>query len=304
MTGDSARSYRFIYLTLKLNQITLKSCICIQTAERGTMRNAGKKYKGLVAFDLDHTLLDHNTWKITPSALDGIELLKRNGYAVAIASGRDMKNNTSIVYLKEVDPDILIHMNGTVVELRDKVLMERCMDKGLLERVLRFCEIHNFPLGFRLNEVDYFINPKDVLFFDSRYFGIYQDRHFDDPWKLMDLPVRSLAFYGDKANSQILQKAFPELKVMMFSKDYGADVVEADYSKAEGIRRACEHFGISMDDTYAFGDSTNDIEMLKKVHVGIAMGNAVNETKDVADYITDKIDKDGIIKALAHFNLI
>ncbi len=268
------------------------------------MVNADKKYKGLVAFDLDHTLLDHNSWKITPSALDAIGQLKRKGYAVAIASGRDMKNNTSIVYLREVDPDVLIHMNGTMVELKDRVLLERCMDKGLLKRVLEFCEAQNFPLGFRLNEVDYFINPKDVLYFDSRYFGIYQDRHFDDPWKLMNLPVRALAFYGNREKSKVLQKEFPELKVMMFSKDYGADVVEADYSKAEGIRRACDHFGISLDDTYAFGDSTNDIEMLKRVHVGIAMGNAVSETKAAADYITDDIDKDGIKKALAHFKLI
>ena len=268
------------------------------------MESTSKKYKGLVAFDLDHTLLDHNTWKITPSAIKGIKKLKENGYAIAIASGRDMKNEISIPYLHEVDPDILIHMNGTLVELKDKVLMDRCMDKELLERVLKFSEQNNFPIGARINEIDYFLNQEEVIFFDEKYFGIYQYRHFDDPWKLMDLSVRSLAFYGDRKRSVILQNAFPELKVMMFSKDFGADVVEAEYSKAQGIKRACEHFGISLDQTYAFGDSTNDLEMLEKANVGIAMGNAVNEAKKTADYITDDIDKDGIYKALLHFGLI
>lgn len=268
------------------------------------MENTLKKYKGLVAFDLDHTLLDHNTWKITPSSLDGIEKLKKNGFAVAIASGRDMKNELSIPYLREVDPDILIHMNGTLVELKDKVLMDRCMDKDLLRRVLKFSEDHRFPIGARINEVDYFLNQEEVLMFDKRYFGIYQNRQFDDAWKLLDLSVRSLAFYGDRKRSVILQNEFPELKVMMFSKDFGADVVEAAYSKAEGIVRACEHFNISIENTYAFGDSTNDLEMLEKVHIGVAMGNAVDEAKKVADYTTDDIDKDGILKALLHLELI
>ena len=91
---------------------------------------------------------------------------------------------------------------------------------------------------------------------------------------------------------------------MLFSKNFGADVVEAEYSKARGIDRLCEHFGIDKKDTYAFGDSLNDIEMLKMVNVGVAMGNAQDEAKAVADYITDRIDEDGIRNALMHFGLI
>ncbi|SFG31784.1 Cof-type HAD-IIB family hydrolase [Oribacterium sp. WCC10] len=263
-----------------------------------------KKYKGLVAFDLDHTLLDHNTWKITPSAMDGIEMLKQNGYLVAIASGRDMKNLMSIKYLREVNPDALIHMNGTMVELRDRVLMDRCMDKELLKRVLDFCEKEQLPIGARIDEIDYFCHPDKVLSFDAGYYGVDFKRHFDDPEKLLKLPTRALAYYGDRDGGRELQYEFPELKVMMFSKNFGADVVEAEYSKAEGIKRLCVHFGISLEDTYAFGDSLNDLEMLEKVKVGIAMGNAVEETKKSADYVTDDIDKDGISKALKHFGLI
>lgn len=268
------------------------------------MGNIDKKYKGLVAFDLDHTLLDHNTWKITPSAMESIEKLKENGYLVAIASGRDMKNRTSIEYLREVNPDALIHMNGTMVELEDDILLDHRMDKELLRRVLEFCEKHEMPIGVHIDDTDYFVCPEKVLYFDKIYFKTDMHRRFDDPKKLLDLPVRSLAYYGERVGAKELQYAFPELNVMMFSKQFGADVVEADYSKAEGIKHLCEHFGIGLTDTYAFGDSSNDIEMLEKVHVGIAMGNAVPETKEAADYITDDIDKDGIKKALVHLRLI
>ncbi len=61
-----------------------------------------EKKKGLVAFDLDHTLLDHNKGAITPSSLEAIKLLKENGYLVVLASGRNMYDRYSYDYLKEI----------------------------------------------------------------------------------------------------------------------------------------------------------------------------------------------------------
>lgn len=57
-------------------------------------------------------------------------------------------------------------------------------------------------------------------------------------------------------------------------------------------------------DTIAFGDGRNDIEMLETAGLGIAMGNAVDEAKAVADYVTARIEDDGIQKALKKFKLI
>ena len=59
-----------------------------------------------------------------------------------------------------------------------------------------------------------------------------------------------------------------------------------------------------MRDVYAFGDSFNDSEMLEEAGVGIAMGNAKEELKEIADYITSPIDQDGIWNACRHFQLV
>ena len=53
----------------------------------------------------------------------------------------------------------------------------------------------------------------------------------------------------------------------------------------------------------AFGDGGNDIPIIKRAGTGIAMGNALDNVKDVADYVTDHIDNDGIAKALEHFGV-
>jgi hydroxymethylpyrimidine pyrophosphatase-like HAD family hydrolase len=54
----------------------------------------------------------------------------------------------------------------------------------------------------------------------------------------------------------------------------------------------------------SFGDGGNDITMLAHTHIGIAMGNANPEVKEIADYITDSVDENGIWNALKHFNII
>lgn len=56
--------------------------------------------------------------------------------------------------------------------------------------------------------------------------------------------------------------------------------------------------------SYAFGDSINDVEMLKHVQHGIAMGNGTKAAKEAADYITAPLHEDGIYKGLEHFGLI
>ncbi|MNT54226.1 putative bifunctional phosphatase/peptidyl-prolyl cis-trans isomerase [compost metagenome] len=54
----------------------------------------------------------------------------------------------------------------------------------------------------------------------------------------------------------------------------------------------------------SFGDGGNDITMLAHTQVGIAMGNANPEVKEIADYITDDVDSNGIWNALKHFGVI
>ena len=83
-----------------------------------------------------------------------------------------------------------------------------------------------------------------------------------------------------------------------------ADVVPKGSSKAIGIDKIIEHYGFSLDETMAFGDGGNDMEMLKHVGIGVAMGNAGDEVKDVADYVTDSVDDDGVWNALVHFGVI
>ena len=65
-----------------------------------------------------------------------------------------------------------------------------------------------------------------------------------------------------------------------------------------------QHYGLTQQDSVAFGDGPNDLEMLQYAAIGIAMGNAVQEAKDVADYVTTDLLEDGIYNGMKHFQLI
>ena len=83
---------------------------------------------------------------------------------------------------------------------------------------------------------------------------------------------------------------------------YAVDIIPKSGGKIAGIRYILSRLGIGLDETAAFGDGENDIDMLRCAGVGIAMGNASEIVKQQADYITDSVDQDGLANALKHFN--
>lgn len=82
------------------------------------------------------------------------------------------------------------------------------------------------------------------------------------------------------------------------------DLTAKGNTKAHGIRVMAEYCGVAMKDTVAFGDGGNDIPMLIEAGIGVAMGNASGNVKNVADYVTTSVDEDGIQNALIGLGII
>ena len=82
------------------------------------------------------------------------------------------------------------------------------------------------------------------------------------------------------------------------------EVVQKGCSKATGIQKVIEHLGMDLSQCYAFGDSINDMEMLKYVPHSVGMGNAVEDVFSVVEYRTTDILENGIENALKHYKLI
>ena len=265
-----------------------------------SQKNAVKKR--IISFDLDMTLLDHKTWEIPSSAMEALKHLREDSLLV-IASGRNMDHELSSVYRDIIKPDAVIHMNGTRVVAGETVLFEHLMDKERLRALLSYGEKNGLSMGMSTGGYDYFIHPQEVTRIDEMRWGV-SERNYRDGWELMELPVRTLAYIGGPEGAKKLEDNFPDFKFPMFSGNMGADVVEREASKAKGLLRLCEFYGIDMEHTVAFGDSMNDYEIVLEAGIGIAMGNSVKALKTVADYVTDDIDRDGVWKACRHYGWV
>ena len=86
--------------------------------------------------------------------------------------------------------------------------------------------------------------------------------------------------------------------------DLAIDIIPKKGGKQNGILEVLKSYHISLEETMAFGDGHNDIDMLKLVNIGVAMGNAKDEVKEAADEVTDDIDHDGIYQALKRHHII
>ena len=79
------------------------------------------------------------------------------------------------------------------------------------------------------------------------------------------------------------------------------EINEKSANKGEALRFLCEHLGVDVSESMAFGDGSNDRSMIEAAGIGVAMANADESLRDIADCITDTNDNDGVAKAIRRF---
>ena len=82
------------------------------------------------------------------------------------------------------------------------------------------------------------------------------------------------------------------------------EIIPKGFNKATGIKEICRILGVAHENTYSFGDSTNDLDMLEYTAHSIAMGDGMQQAKDAADYVTASLKEDGIYQGCKHYGLI
>ena len=130
------------------------------------------------------------------------------------------------------------------------------------------------------------------------------DVFFDDPHvRTAEHETFQMSPYISRDQEAELLSLLPNTRGVRWHPDF-VDLIPADGGKDRGIQRFLDHYGWSKEQTISFGDGGNDVDMLRFTGIGVAMGNATEEPKAVADYVTDDVDHDGIWNALKHFDII
>lgn len=257
----------------------------------------------LISFDLDMTLLDHRDYRIPKSTMLALEKLRKKGHKLVLATGRDMDTIHSKEFKDVLDFDASIELNGTKVIADGKMIYSYTIPKDLLNKILDYATLKGYSVGLTMGEYDYYTCKEFVDSLDKKRWG-ESFRKYKDVNLIRNMDIRTLNYIGYEDGAKDIEKHFKDLKLPLFAGVLGADIVEKNQSKAKGLKALCEYYNIDIKDTISFGDSMNDYEILKAAGIGVAMGNSVEKLKEVADYVTDDIDKDGIYKACIYLDLI
>ena len=238
--------------------------------------------KKVIFFDIDGTLLSsHNEryFYVEPSALEALKQLKQNGHIVAISSGR---------------PELFIH------KYLPGIFSNYVAMNGAHEYFDRYGCWYNFvgnTRGWARHVPEEQIEPLNESYGMPGY--------LQTDWEPEDVHASLIDFvFQDEAHYLRCKPAFQ--KPMVLNKHPGslaADLSFQGKDKSRGVQIFLKEAGISPEDAYAIGDGYNDITMMKVVGHSIAMGNAVEDLKNVAEYVTAGIDDDGIYKACKHYQL-
>ena len=256
-----------------------------------------------VFFDIYGTLWDFYN-QIPESTVEAIRGLRKNGHYAFICSGR------ARAYIQHPDLfgigfDGVVAGCGTHVELDGKRIYEKLIDRELAVHTVETVRSY----GFRpILEGPEYLYMDDADFGDELY-GQKLKRELGE--RLVSISdhygswvINKLSCATDRADREGCFAALEEYYTYLIHNSAVVEMVPKGHTKATGIGKMCEALGIDRTDTFAVGDSVNDLAMLEYAGVGIAMGNGSTEAKAAADYVTSDLQDDGIYRAMLHFGLI
>ncbi len=252
-----------------------------------------------IFFDVDGTLVSHKTDSVPESTRKALKLLHENGYKLVLATGRDMSQLKKLP-VKDLKFDGYLTMNGQLCLDGDgKEIFGNPIDEVDTEKMIELIKEKRVPIttigkeGPYINFVtDQVIAAQKAVSSKVAPIGKYHGEE-----------VYQFIAYGDRNELKTLVDELPNCKLSWWN-EYAVDIISKNGGKLAGIKKYLELQNQTLDDAMAFGDGENDLEMLKAVKVGVAMGNGEEHVKQIADYVTTDINKDGIYNASMHYKLI
>ena len=253
-----------------------------------------------IFFDIDGTLVSFDTHQVPESTIQALNELRQRGVKIFVATGRAF---ASINNLGNLQFDGYITMNGSCCLVGDEVVYKKPLPKNDIKSLINYVEnVRSFPCFFTDGSEPFcnYSNEVSDKIFDSLNFPPPKPAPIS---QALEKDICQMSIFYNKENEAEILALLPDCKTASWSPHF-TDVIHVEAGKDAGIDKILAHFNIPLEATMAFGDGGNDISMLRHANIGIAMGNASDEVKAAADYVTASIDDDGVKKALEHFGVI
>lgn len=240
-------------------------------------------------FDIDGTLIDMNTKKISVKMEETLIRLKQNHIIICIATGRPLK---SVPHFPNVQFDAFLTFNASYCCTKDEIIFKNPIPSSDVHTIIANAARINRPVS--IADADTIgANGKDQDLID--YFAISGQsvEIAEDFDALASGDIYQMMMGGRKEEyDQILANVTGARITAWWPR--AVDIIPADGGKGLGVEKVLEYYHLTKDEAIAFGDGSNDTEMLQAVGTGVAMGNATSDVKLIADDICGTVANDGI----------
>ncbi len=266
-----------------------------------------------IFFDIDGTLISIKKHKIPQTALQAISKVRRKGVRTFLCTSRAKQFLSNI---PGVEYDGLVCLTGAHCLDRNKNEIDSIkMNPGDVAAAVAYARRHGQPIvGIAPDRVylDDPSNPAVINLFgtgglkpediEGGFSGFPDFAGGEDPAAVAGKLgiMQMIGFFHSGEEEEEIISEMPHSHTQRWTEAF-VDIISKDATKARGIEVMGRHFGFTAEETMAIGDGANDIPMIDFAGIGVAMGNSATDVKDVADYVTDDVDEDGLAHALEHF---
>lgn len=264
-------------------------------------------YKILV-LDIDGTLVNSKK-EVTVNTKNAIRKIQEQGVVIGIASGRPVCGIEKVarqIELEKYGGYLVSYNGGKVINYKTKeVIYEKTMSQKYIPSLYDFAQKNNVsiitydePLAITNNEKDkYVILETDINGLERKQvenFAEYITKPVikclivGDANKLTDLEIEAKDIFGKRLN-------------VFRSEPYFLEITPKHIDKAYSLGKLLDHLNLTKEQMIACGDGFNDLSMIEYAGIGVAMSNAQDKVKEVADYITLSNDEDGVVNVIEKF---
>ena len=249
-------------------------------------------------FDVDGTMINvpHQLLKPTDKTIHALKEFQKQGNYIVVASARGVKPEC----LDEIPFDGFIGCDGSYIEFHQEVLLNNVFTVRDLNLQNSVYEATNGQYIISERATSYFSDIDGELI--KKHLKLYNGTDklpddYDDHWRFQNIKANTVTalFHNAKDLHEALDMLPQEWSINAYDTGHiRMDVHPQGYTKGTACEYLYQKLNIPKENTYAFGDGENDVEMLHLVGTSVAMGNADDEVKKHASTVTLTVDEDGI----------
>lgn len=259
----------------------------------------------VVFFDIDGTVVDYDTQILPESAVEAVRLLRKNGHLPVVNTGRPLGHLDPRV--RDMEFCGWICSCGMELMLNGETIYQDYPSQAVCREILDLAR--RCRMAIQTEGTDSLLFDRDLPYHPQ---GLREVERLGE----RGLRVRPLQEEEDPQFIKFvtydtpgcLRQEFLEGVKPYFEATFRANTmiefVKNGHTKAEGMARFLKQLNIPKEETFAIGDSENDLPMFAMAGTTICMGSGVEDVKKQVDYVTDPVLEDGVFNALRHFGLI